>query len=216
MCPTLADSMALTGRRQRHLQIWQRTTQRCVRCRRPLRLSHLGPARIVEGERHRRSHLPQTPRQRSQTAVFAHGAIGDEHDSAILRQEDRRETDRPHSNREARREVESHRSVTRREAVHRLPNVKTIRKHIRVKTQGQARRINQSCLWQKTTLRMKDLLALRSLTATAPSTRWAQLFKGFWLGFAASCSGKRSAVGANQSHPHAPLWCGSCKRIGRA
>ena len=96
--------------------------------------------------------------------------IGDELDSAILRREDRRETDRPHSNREARREAESHRSVQRREAGHRHPNVKTIRKRIRAETQGQARLANRSCLWQKTNLRMKDLLALRSRTARAPST----------------------------------------------
>ena len=167
VCPTLADLTALTGRRQRRLQIWQRTIQRCVQCRRPLRRGPLDPARIVEGDRLHRSHLHPTPNL-SRKAVVVREAIGDDPDSAIPRQEDRSETDRPHSTREARREVRSH---PRREAVHRLPSVRTILKRIRAETQRPAHRISRSCLWQEeTNLKMtKDLLASKSRT-TRPST----------------------------------------------
>ena len=167
VCPTLADSMALTGRRQRHLQTWQRTTQRCVQCRRLLRRDHLDPARIAEEDRRHRSQLPPTPRQRSRKAVVVQEAIGDDLDNAILRQEDRSETDRPQSNREARREVGSH---PRREAVHRLPSVRRILKRIRAETQRLAHRNSRSCLWQEEmTQRMtKDLLASKSRTRRLP------------------------------------------------
>ena len=144
-------------------------TRTCLRCRVSLRRVHLDLARTAEGSRLPRQQVHPTPRRRSRRAVAAHAVIGGDLGTAIHHQEDRSGTDRPHSNLEARREVNGHRSVTRREAVHRLP-VMTIRKHTLAETQGQAHLDNQSCLWQRMSLRMKDLLELRSRTAKAPST----------------------------------------------
>ena len=168
MCLTLADSMALTGLRQRRLQKWKRTIQRCVQFLRPLRHGLLDLALIVEEGRLRRSRLPPTPKQRSQKAALAPGATGDDLDSAIPRRGDLSETDRPHSNLEARREVRSH---PRREAGNRLPSVKTILKRTRAEIQGPAHRKDLSCLWQEEmNLTKSHLMVSMSPTGRAPST----------------------------------------------
>ena len=144
-------------------------TRICLRCRVSLLRVHPDLARTAEVNRLPLQQVPPTPRQRSRRAVVAHAVTGGDLGTAIHHQEDRSGTDRPHSNLEARREVSGHRSVTRREAGNRLP-VMTIRRRILVETQGQAHLDNQSCLWQRMSLRMKDLLELRSRTAKAPST----------------------------------------------
>ena len=101
--------------------------------------------------------------------MFAPGATGDDLDIVIPRRGDPSETDRPHSNLEARREVRSH---PRREAGNRLPSVETILKRIRAEIQGPARRNDLSCLWQEEMIQKmtRDHLASKSRTERAPST----------------------------------------------